>query len=428
MSSPLEIRSFRSVFALERRIYRIDTLRLNPAGIPLRGIVYAAVLVAARAGRRRRAADQLARPADPVVPARPRPAAGGAGAAWRAAGRGPAVPSRGARAARHRLARRRLVRRWRRSPRARDRWRPPALLCIPDGSDARFRLAALPRSRRRARAASAPARRVVAAAPRRRHAAPAGRGARRAPTVLELAPGRCSRCGTQLSCWRRPLSLRLRQLPPGLVRPVGAVRARAARLRDAYARRASASASGGCSRRSSRSRPTSRSCASPVRGTPARARAARARLRRAASAARTRAYLAAQLAALDDERAELPAVYLAVSLEPPQRDVGAFVAELGERPPRELLEVCGRRTARERGAPALGRRARAAADARRRGSRAARRQPRGAPGAHGRGAVAGAPRVLPRRSASRRWTGSTSRRRWSSSTTARRCSRRSRPT
>ena len=45
-------------------------------------------------------------------------------------------------------------------------------------------------------------------------------------------------------------------------------------------------------------------------------------------------YLAAQRAALREERAELPAVYLAVSLDPPQRDVGAFVAELAERPPR----------------------------------------------------------------------------------------------
>jgi len=47
-------------------------------------------------------------------------------------------------------------------------------------------------------------------------------------------------------------------------------------------------------------------------------------------------YLTAQLSALRDEQAELPAVYLAVSLERPQRDVGAFVTELGERSPREL--------------------------------------------------------------------------------------------
>lgn len=48
-----EIRSFRAVFDLERRIYRIDRLRLNPAGVPVRGVVYflalaAAALLAAR--------------------------------------------------------------------------------------------------------------------------------------------------------------------------------------------------------------------------------------------------------------------------------------------------------------------------------------------------------------------------------------------
>ncbi len=35
-----EIRSYRSVFDLERRIYRVDRLRLNPTGIPVRGVVY----------------------------------------------------------------------------------------------------------------------------------------------------------------------------------------------------------------------------------------------------------------------------------------------------------------------------------------------------------------------------------------------------
>jgi hypothetical protein len=49
-----EIRSYRSVFDLERRIYRIDRLRLNPGGVPVRGIVYflailATSLAAARA-------------------------------------------------------------------------------------------------------------------------------------------------------------------------------------------------------------------------------------------------------------------------------------------------------------------------------------------------------------------------------------------
>lgn len=36
--STIEIRSYREVFALERRLYRIEGLRLNPAGVPLRGI------------------------------------------------------------------------------------------------------------------------------------------------------------------------------------------------------------------------------------------------------------------------------------------------------------------------------------------------------------------------------------------------------
>ena len=36
----IEIRSYRRVFDLERRIYSIDRFRLNPAGIPVRGVVY----------------------------------------------------------------------------------------------------------------------------------------------------------------------------------------------------------------------------------------------------------------------------------------------------------------------------------------------------------------------------------------------------
>ena len=41
-----EIRSYRAVFDLERRIYRVDRLRLNPGGVPLRGIVYFLALLA----------------------------------------------------------------------------------------------------------------------------------------------------------------------------------------------------------------------------------------------------------------------------------------------------------------------------------------------------------------------------------------------
>jgi hypothetical protein len=36
----MEIRSYRAVFDLERRIYRVDRLRLPPGGVPVRGIVY----------------------------------------------------------------------------------------------------------------------------------------------------------------------------------------------------------------------------------------------------------------------------------------------------------------------------------------------------------------------------------------------------
>jgi hypothetical protein len=40
----MEIRSFRRVFELERRIYRVDRLRLNPSGVPVRGLAYFAAI------------------------------------------------------------------------------------------------------------------------------------------------------------------------------------------------------------------------------------------------------------------------------------------------------------------------------------------------------------------------------------------------
>lgn len=45
----IEIRSYRRVFDLERRIYRIDRLRLNPTGVPVRGVLYLLLAVAATA-------------------------------------------------------------------------------------------------------------------------------------------------------------------------------------------------------------------------------------------------------------------------------------------------------------------------------------------------------------------------------------------
>jgi hypothetical protein len=49
----MEIRSYRRVFDLERRIYRVDRLRLNPGGVPVRGVLYflAMLLVALVVGR-----------------------------------------------------------------------------------------------------------------------------------------------------------------------------------------------------------------------------------------------------------------------------------------------------------------------------------------------------------------------------------------
>ena|SRR5690242_59088 len=46
-ATPTEIRSYRQVFAFERRLYRIEGLRLNPAGVPLRGIGYFLALACA---------------------------------------------------------------------------------------------------------------------------------------------------------------------------------------------------------------------------------------------------------------------------------------------------------------------------------------------------------------------------------------------
>ena len=51
-ASVMEVRSYRRVFDLERRIYSIDRMRLNPSGVPLRGVVYFLVLAARRPARR----------------------------------------------------------------------------------------------------------------------------------------------------------------------------------------------------------------------------------------------------------------------------------------------------------------------------------------------------------------------------------------
>ncbi len=139
----IEIRSYRSVFDLERRIYRIDRLRLNPGGVPVRGAVYFIVLLLAALlasavpllGLGVRALPwylrELALPAGAAVLL----------TAIRIEGR---PFHQGARAmARYAVGPRRLVGMRARGRLARSapgrRWRPPEVLLLPDGSDARLR-------------------------------------------------------------------------------------------------------------------------------------------------------------------------------------------------------------------------------------------------------------------------------------------------
>jgi hypothetical protein len=42
----MEIRSYRRVFDLERRVYSVDRVRLNPGGVPVRGVVYFVAILA----------------------------------------------------------------------------------------------------------------------------------------------------------------------------------------------------------------------------------------------------------------------------------------------------------------------------------------------------------------------------------------------
>jgi hypothetical protein len=133
-----EIRSYRSVFDLERRIYRIDRVRLNPNGVPLRGIVYwltilVATLVVARVPlvgavlgvfpwyMRELALPALAAALLSVVRVEGRPFHRAAVALVRYA----AAP--------------RYLCRWRPCAAPGCRWSPAQLLVLPDGGGARLR-------------------------------------------------------------------------------------------------------------------------------------------------------------------------------------------------------------------------------------------------------------------------------------------------
>ena len=162
----MEIRSYRRVFDLERRIYQVDRLRLNPSGVPVRGVVYFLALVAGSATAARvPGLAALVAPApwymrDVALPA----LAAAALTLIRIEGR----PFHLAAFAllRHRLGapERAGLRGGRPRPQALPggRWHPLPILMLPDGSDARVRklrytgpgavLVAVPHRRRLARA------------------------------------------------------------------------------------------------------------------------------------------------------------------------------------------------------------------------------------------------------------------------------------
>lgn len=141
----IEIRSYRRVFDLERRIYRIDSLRLNPGGIPVRGLVYFLAIAATAAilGRLPLVAS-LAN----AVPWYLRDLAmPGASAALLTVIR---VEGRPFHLAAHALARYRIGPRHLTGARPcsasvgvrpGERWRPEEIVILPDGSDCRMRRA-----------------------------------------------------------------------------------------------------------------------------------------------------------------------------------------------------------------------------------------------------------------------------------------------
>jgi hypothetical protein len=135
----MEIRSYRRVFDLERRIYRIDQIRLNPGGVPVRGIVYSLLAIsAALVGDRFPLIGALAAPVpwflrDLVMPA----AVASLLTVTRVDGR-PLDKSMHA-LLRSRVGPRRVSVRTPSSVGAPSRWRPPALVMLPDGSESSLR-------------------------------------------------------------------------------------------------------------------------------------------------------------------------------------------------------------------------------------------------------------------------------------------------
>jgi hypothetical protein len=191
----VEIRSYRSVFDLERRIYRIDRVRLNPGGIPVRGIVYWLALLAGLALLARAPLLGAAVTALPWYLRELALPAGGAAllALVRIEGR----PFHLAAAAllRHAAGPRHLAG-MRPCAGPGGRWRPPELLVLPDGSDSRAR---------RLRYSGPGAVRVTVA-----HERSLRRVAGRAQLILRALPGRPAPARGQVIALARGARLRVR--------------------------------------------------------------------------------------------------------------------------------------------------------------------------------------------------------------------------
>jgi hypothetical protein len=134
----MEIRSYRRVFDLERRVYSVDRVRLNPGGVPVRGIVYFVAIVAIGViATRLPLLGDLARTLpwylrDLAFPGVSATVLG----AIRVEGRTFHLAARAL--VRHALGTRRLAGVGRRSTVGR-RWHPADVVLLPDGSDARMR-------------------------------------------------------------------------------------------------------------------------------------------------------------------------------------------------------------------------------------------------------------------------------------------------
>lgn len=192
----VEIRSYRRVFDLERRIYRIDRMRLNPGGIPVRGLLYfiASLVCTLIVGRlpllgtlERLLPWYLAELALPALLATVLSAIRIEGRPFHLAARS---------LARHAFRPSRLERA---APtfHAGRRWRPGDLLMLPDGSDARMRKLRY----------TGPGIALIAPAHERAHHPRRGleRLARRPELIVSQMPGRSA-----------PASARLVELAPGV--------------------------------------------------------------------------------------------------------------------------------------------------------------------------------------------------------------------